>query len=96
MRDRENTGIHTKLVKGMEDQKRIEELLEQIRDAQRESLDEYKRVTSQSLELQQRAVTRQEQLGKTYRVALLVSAALIIAIVGLIIYLLQYLPARYR
>jgi CRISPR/Cas system CMR-associated protein Cmr1 (group 7 of RAMP superfamily) len=80
----------------MEDQKRIEELLEQIRDAQRESLDEYKRVTSQSLELQRRAVKRQEQLGKTYRIALIASAALIIGIVGLIVYLLQYLPARYR
>lgn len=80
----------------MEDQNRIETLLEEIRDAQRESLEEYKRVTSQSLELQQRAVHRQEQLGNTYRIALIASAALIIAIVGLIIYLLQYLPTRYR
>ena len=80
----------------MEDQKRIEKLLQEIRDGQRESLDEYKRVTSQSLELQQRAVNRQEQLGKTYRIALLASAALIIGIVGLIVYLLQFLPTRYR
>ncbi|PYS85817.1 MAG: hypothetical protein DMF62_17840 [Acidobacteria bacterium] len=47
----------------MEDQSRVEKLLEEIRDAQRESLEEYKRVTSQSLELQQKAVNRQEQLG---------------------------------
>ena len=80
----------------MEDQKRIEKLLEEIRDAQRESLDEYKRVTSQSLELQQRAVNRQEQLGRTYRIALIVSALLIAGIVGLIFYLLQFMPARYR
>jgi len=80
----------------MEDQKRIETLLEEIRDAQRESLDEYKRVTSQSLELQARAVTRQEQLGKTYRIALVASGALIIGIIGLIMYLLQYFPTRYR
>jgi len=80
----------------MEDQKRIETLLEEIRDAQRESLDEYKRVTSQSLELQARAVTRQEQLGKTYRAALIASAILIIGIILLIFYLLQYLPTRYR
>lgn len=80
----------------MENQERIEKLLEEIRDAQRESLAEYKRVTSQSLELQQRAVSKQEQLGKTYRVALIASAALIAGIVGLIIYLLQFLPSRYR
>jgi hypothetical protein len=80
----------------MEDQKRIETLLEEIRDAQRESLDEYKRVTSQSLELQARAVARQEQLGKTYRAALIASAILIIGIILLIFYLLQYLPTRYR
>jgi CHASE3 domain sensor protein len=73
-----------------------EKLLEEIRDLQRESLEEYRRVTSQSLELQQRAVRRQEQLGKTYRVALIASATLIIIIVGLIIYLLQLLPSRYR
>jgi CHASE3 domain sensor protein len=80
----------------MEDQNRIEKLLEQVRDGQRESLEEYRRVTSQSLELQQRAVKRQEQLGKTYRIALIASAALVILIVGLIVYLLQYLPTRYR
>jgi hypothetical protein len=80
----------------MEDQKRIETLLEEIRDAQRESLDEYKRVTSQSLELQQRAVNRQEQLAKTYRIALIASAGLVMGIIGLIIYLLQYFPSRYR
>jgi CRISPR/Cas system CMR-associated protein Cmr1 (group 7 of RAMP superfamily) len=80
----------------MKDQKRIETLLEEIRDAQRESLDEYKRVTSQSLELQQRAVKRQDQLAKTYRIALIASGALVAGIVGLILYLLQYFPPRYR
>ena len=80
----------------MEDQSRVEKLLEEIRDAQRESLAEYKRVTSQSLELQQKAVNRQEQLGKTYRVALIASALLVIGIVILIFYVLQFLPPRYR
>jgi type VI protein secretion system component VasF len=80
----------------MEDQSRIEKLLEEIRDAQRESLEEYKRVTTQSLELQQKAVSRQEQLGKTYRVALIASALLVIGIVILIFYVLQFLPTRYR
>ena len=80
----------------MEDPNRIEKLLEEIRDAQRESLAEYKRVTSQSLELQQRAVSRQEQLGKTYRIALIASAFLIVGIIALIFYLLQFMPTRYR
>ena len=80
----------------MEDQSRVEKLLEEIRDAQRESLAEYKRVTSQSLELQQKAVNRQEQLGKTYRIALIASALLVIGIVILIFYVLQFLPPRYR
>ena len=80
----------------MEDQSRVEKLLEEIRDAQRESLEEYKRVTSQSLELQQKAVNRQEQLGKTYRIALIASAILVIGIVILIFYVLQFLPARSR
>ncbi len=80
----------------MEGQDRIEKLLEEIRDAQRESLDEYKRVTSESLELQKRAVRRQEQLGKTYKVALVASALLVVGIVALIFYVLQFLPTRYR
>ena len=80
----------------MEEQDRIEKLLEEIRDAQRESLAEYKRVTSESLELQKRAVGRQEKFGKTYIVALIGSAVLIVGIIGLIVYLLQFLPSRYR
>lgn len=75
---------------------KTEKLLEEIRDLQKQSLEEYKRVTAQSLDLQQRAVNRQEQLGKTYRVALIASATLVTIIIGLIIYLLQYLPSRYR
>lgn len=75
---------------------KTEKLLEEIRDLQRENLEEYRRVTSQSLELQQKAVARQEQLAKTYRVALFASATLIMIIVGLIIYLLQYFPSRFR
>ena len=40
----------------------IRQLLRDIRDAQREHLAEYRRVTERSLELQQRAVARQEQI----------------------------------
>ena len=42
-------------------------LLEEIRDAQREHLAEYRSVTRQSLDLQKQAVMRQEQLGTMYR-----------------------------
>jgi hypothetical protein len=80
----------------MEDQKRIETLLEEIRDAQRDHLEEYRLVTGESLELQKRAVARQEQLGKTYRIALIGSAILVIGIIALIVYLLQFMPSRYR
>jgi len=79
----------------MEEQSRTEKLLEEIRDLQRENLDEYKRVTTQSLEMQKRAVDRQEQVAKIYRIALIVSAVLIIGIIALIFYILQYLPTRY-
>jgi hypothetical protein len=51
----------------MEDQSRVEKLLEEILDVQREQLEQYKNVTKRSLELQQTAVGRQEQIGKIYR-----------------------------
>jgi len=80
----------------MEDQSRVEKLLEEILDVQREQLGQYKNVTKRSLELQQTAVGRQEQIGKIYRIALIVSAIVVAGIIGLVFYLLQYLPTRYR
>ena len=80
----------------MEDQGRVEKLLEEILDVQREQLGQYKNVTKRSLELQQTAVGRQEQIGKIYRIALIVSAVVVAGIIGLVFYLLQYLPTRYR
>ena len=80
----------------MEDQGRVEKLLEEILDVQREQLGQYKNVTKRSLELQQTAVERQEQIGKIYRIALIVSAIVVAGIIGLVFYLLQYLPTRYR
>jgi hypothetical protein len=41
----------------------IQKLLREIRDTQREHLAEYRQVTQRSLELQQRAVARQEQIA---------------------------------
>ena len=80
----------------MQESNEIKELLTELRDAQREHLAEYKKVTGRSLELQERAVKRQEQLAKTYRIALIVSAVLITGIVALIIYLMTYMNTRYR
>jgi hypothetical protein len=45
----------------MEADERTQKLLEEIRDVQREHLTEYRRVTRQLLELQQRAVTSATQ-----------------------------------
>ncbi len=80
----------------MEEQNGVERLLEQILEVQREQLEQYKSVTKRSLELQQTAVGRQEQIGKIYRIALVVSAIVVAGIIGLVFYLLQYLPTRYR
>jgi hypothetical protein len=73
----------------MEADERTHRLLEEIRDAQREYLAEYRRVTQQSLELQQRAVARQEQFGLIYRRLLLLGGVLVAGLLGLLLYLLM-------
>jgi hypothetical protein len=64
------------------DSRDVIQLLVEIRDAQREHLAEYRRVTQESLELSRRAVRRQEQLGRLYQRALAASA-LVVAALGL-------------
>ena len=66
----------------------IRQLLREIRDAQREHLAEYRRVTERSLELQQRAVTRQEQIGQLYRRLILVGGLFMVPLLGLLVYIL--------
>jgi CHASE3 domain sensor protein len=66
----------------------IRQLLTEIRDTQREHLAEYCRVTERSLELQQRAVARQEQMGHLYRRLLIVGGGLIAMLLVLLVYLL--------
>ncbi len=70
-------------------------LLEEIRDAQREHLAEYRRVTQLSLDLQQRAVGRQQELGRLYKRIVLLGGGLVVLLMGLLLYLLarwsQYL-----
>ena len=75
----------------MERSDEIIELLKEIRGGQQEQLEQYKAVTQRSIELQQRAVDRAENIGKVYRGALTVSAILVIGIILLIVYLLTLL-----
>ena len=72
----------------MRESDEIKGLLTELRDVQREHLAEYRKVTQRSLELQQQAVTRQEQLGNLYRRVLAAGAILVIFIVIIIVYLL--------
>jgi len=72
----------------MQDSDEIKKILGEIRDAQLEQLAEYRKVTQRSLELQQRAVTRQEQLGRLYRIVVLVGTLLIVPLFILLVYLL--------
>jgi len=72
----------------MEADERTRRLLEEIRDAECEHLAEYRRVTQQSLELQQRVVARQEQLGAIYRRMLLLGGVLVAGLLALLVYLL--------
>jgi len=66
----------------------IRQLLKEIRDTQREHLAEYRRVTERSLELQQRAVARQEQMATVYRKLLIVGGGLVATLLVLLVYLL--------
>lgn len=63
-------------------------LLEEIRDTQREHLAEYRRVTSESLDLQRVAVARQEQVGGVYKRMVLVGGVVVVGLLGLLAYLL--------
>lgn len=72
----------------MESGDEVRQLLRDIRDAQREQLAEYRRVAERSLELQQRAVARQEQISQISRRVFLVGGILVVALLGLLVYLL--------
>ncbi|HEX7069238.1 MAG TPA: hypothetical protein VF190_00460 [Rhodothermales bacterium] len=65
--------------------------LHEIRDLQRAHLEEYRRVTQQSIALQQEAVARQARFARVYRGALVGAVVLTIGIVALIVYLLSRL-----
>ena len=69
-------------------------LLEEIRDAQREHLAEYKAVTRQTLELQKQAVMRQEQLGSMYRRVVAAGGAVALVLLILLGFLLMRWGSR--
>ena len=72
----------------MEADDSTQKLLEEIRDVQREQLAEYRRVTQQSLDLQQRAVARQEQASLIYKRLVLFGGVLFAVLLSLLLYLL--------
>ncbi len=72
----------------MEGGDEIRQLLRDIREAQREQLAEYRRVTERSLELEQRAVARQEQIGHLWRRLVFVGGILVVVLLTLLAYLL--------
>jgi hypothetical protein len=72
----------------MEPDERIHRLLEEMRDLQREHLAEYRRVTRESLDLQERALGRQQGLAHLYKRMLVVGGVLVGALMTLLVYLL--------
>jgi len=63
-------------------------LLAEIRDAQKEHLAEYRKVTQESLALQKQAIARQEQIARLYRRVVIAGAVLI---AFLLVFLFYYL-----
>jgi len=64
---------------------RTEQLLNEILETQRAHLEEYKRVTSESLRLQRQAVEAQHRYIRLLRPMLIVGA---VVVAGLIVYIL--------
>jgi type VI protein secretion system component VasF len=64
-----------------------EKLLVEIRDTLREQFEEYRRVTSQSLAIQRRAVLEQQQQATIYKFALV---GVVVLVGGFIWYLSRF------
>jgi hypothetical protein len=73
-------------------QNELASLLVEIRDLQREHLDEYRRVTQEQLELSRKAVARQEQIGRLYQRVVAVGAVALAAVGLLLVWLVRVLP----
>jgi hypothetical protein len=76
----------------MNDSDRIEQLLTQLLDVQRAHLEEYKRVTSQSLELQRSAVETQSRHVRLYRRVIVAAAIIIVGLGGYVLWLSRLIP----
>jgi len=66
----------------------VRTLLTEIRDVQRDHLAEYRRVTRELMELQNRALERQQQIGALYRRVVFAGGTLFVLLVALLVYLL--------
>ena len=71
----------------MNDNDRIEQLLSQILDTQRAHFEEYKRVTSQSLDLQRQGVETQSRHVRLYRRVILIGAIIMVGLVAYVVWL---------
>jgi hypothetical protein len=59
-------------------------ILKEIRDLQREHLEEYKRAAERSISLQEKAMARQEQIAKLYRRVVFATALFVIGAIAYI------------
>ena len=71
----------------MSDNDRTEQLLAQILEAQRAHLEEYKRVTSLSLDLQRQGVDTQRRHVRLYRRVLYALAIVLAGVVAYVVWL---------
>ena len=74
----------------MNESDRTEQLLSQILDAQRAHLEEYKRVTSQSLDLQRQGVETQSRHVRLYRRVILIGAIIMVGLVAFVVWLSRF------
>jgi hypothetical protein len=69
-----------------------EQLLAEILETQRAHFEEYKRVTSESLELQRKAVETQSRHIRLYRRFIVVATIIIVGLIGYLTWLSGKLP----
>ena len=75
----------------MNENNRVEQLLMQILETQQAHLEEYKRVTSQSLDLQRQGVETQNRHVRLYRRVLVVSAIIIAGLMACVVWLSRFI-----
>jgi len=65
----------------------LKQLQRDLRDAQRETLAEFRGATERALDLQQRAIAQQEQLRGLYRRLVTVGSGLVAVLLALLVFL---------